>query len=503
MELPSFTLDRPIDYLIKLNVPFGVIKANGLNETEALGIFEKLELHRLEAAGLKNLKANVLHKFFKIQLSEHPFELVNRFEETGWDWGQVLDGDQVVGYVQEKHVFALLYHSFRKDQQQMEEMKRTLKQKDEFLGILAHDLRNPLQIIELSSQYLKIARKKKKFSEQDEQAFMDRIDNNLRKANGLISSMLDLETINSDKSREVLLKETAINSVLETMICDMNFLGARKQLKFECQLSEIPKARIERVRFQQIIENLLVNAIKFSPNQSTVRVTSKKIMEKESEWIEIGIQDQGEGIPEQKLKQVFEKFTQLENPKDISELGVGLGLAIARQYVQLHYGRIEVSNTPGSGACFKVIIPASSQFKDLGGDTSQKGKDSKTVLVVDDDVDVVSFLRDTFVDAGYEVDMALNGKEALQKYHLFGYDLIVSDIRMPEMDGINLLQSVKDLNPEVNVILVSGFYPSIDTDLARAAFRIEGFFRKPFDPAELTQAVEEIFAEAETSKQAS
>ena len=240
------------------------------------------------------------------------------------------------------------------------------------------------------------------------------------------------------------------------------------------------------VRVQQIVWNLLHNAVKFTPAGG--RVTLR--LERDGSEARLIVEDTGQGLEAGFLPGLFEMFQQADSGLSREHGGLGIGLSLVRQLVELHGGRVRAeSEGLGLGARFTVWLPLAK----AAGSTAAAGNPDGAlslvrVLVVDDSPDTISMLRQLLELQGAEVSTAVNGAEALRLAEGRDFDVIISDLAMPGMDGYELLRELRSRprTSGVPAIAVTGFGRAEDAQRARAA----GFFAHLAKPVQISHLVE-------------
>jgi DNA-binding response OmpR family regulator len=234
---------------------------------------------------------------------------------------------------------------------------------------------------------------------------------------------------------------------------------------------------------------------------------------KEEKFAEIKITDTGIGIPKEKQEKIFERFFQHDTPGSLLNQGSGIGLAISKEFVRLHHGMLTVESEPDKGTCFTVLLPVKAKAVTIAGDTiintanedeaevteteKKQTRRKPSILVVDDNDDIRFYLKDN-LRSYYSVYEAVNGREAWQQAQQYQPDLVVSDIMMPEMDGIELCRKIKNdpRTSHIPVILLT----------ARSAEeqKLEGFetgasdyITKPFSYEILQSRIRNLLAQQE------
>jgi PAS domain S-box-containing protein len=345
--------------------------------------------------------------------------------------------------------------------------------KDEFLAILSHELRSPLNPSLVWTQLLKTYKTDPERLDQG----LDTIDRNAKLLLELIDDLLDVAKILRGKITLNLAPvnlERAIEGALETVSTAAN----AKAIAVETYLNPIGQVNGDLARLQQIFWNLLSNAVKFTNNGGKVEVR----LDRFGDAAQIIVSDNGKGITPEFLPHVFEYFRQADGSVTRNHGGLGLGLAIVRHLVELHGGVIAVTSSGiDCGASFIVSLPLLPTKSDLNNsdrsqlNLSQNQPDLKGVriLVVDDDPDNLEFLTMTLQCYQASVIAASSAAEALLIFEEFVPDILLSDIAMPDMDGLTFLRSIRSRSPDrggtIPAIALSAYARDIDRERAITA----------------------------------
>ena len=371
-----------------------------------------------------------------------------------------------------------------------EEAEAANRLKDEFLATLSHELRNPLNVV---IGYSEILRR----SEDTKNSFVgkaaDVIRRNALAQSQLVSDLLDLSRLQMGKlaiTRQPVSLSTVITDAIETVRIEAeakNISLSFKTGKDSLMLDGDP------VRLGQIAWNLLNNAVKFTPPSGQIRIS---LTDEDGKAVLI-VEDTGQGISPEFLPYVFEIFRQADASSSRRQGGLGIGLALVKQLAELHGGRVEAeSEGVGKGAKFSVWLP----LRDVAVSTTPLQKERKVgalrqklILVVDDSRETTDMLSRLLQMEGAIVQTARSGEEALALAAENSFDLIISDISMPEMDGYQLLRSLRKIPSLTNVpaLALTGFGRISDVKRARE----EGFaehFTKPLDVDRLLRTVRKL-----------
>jgi CheY-like chemotaxis protein len=268
-----------------------------------------------------------------------------------------------------------------------------------------------------------------------------------------------------------------LNRVISGIVTNISLLASDKGIAITMAPSESLSLFIDPQRFEQIVENLLTNAVKYSPPGSQITIAITTVQENGSPWAKIAITDQGPGIAKEHISTLFDKFTQVE---DTGPEGFGLGLSIASKFAKLHRGHLEVESAPGFGSTFSILMP----FPQTPT-TTLPIKSIKKVLIVDDDADIRDFLNDILTENGWAVAQASDGDLGMVMFEQFIPDLVISDLRMPNTDGFEFVQMIKQKRPDIHVILTTGYYQDLNFEEARKHFKALAIVHKPFDEKDI------------------
>ena len=365
--------------------------------------------------------------------------------------------------------------------------------KDEFLTILSHELRTPLTpIIGWVHMMRNGILPDNEFSKA-----LSVVDRNAYGLKRLINDLLDMSAILGGKMR---LEKTSVplanvlSGSVETMRSFAQDSNVHLQLEIAAEAAtEMIKGDPERLN--QTFGNILHNAIKFSSAGGDVRVTCEA---SDSEMI-VAIKDQGEGIPAEFLPHVFERFRQVDGSRTRPFGGLGLGLALVKSFVTAHGGTVEAtSDGPGKGSLFVVKLPREAEHDGKAGRERQRlGLENKEnrprILLVEDQPDTLEMLAAQFRARGYVTIPCNSAAEALQVAGREHFDILISDIAMPTMDGLQLIKTLRQQKglERIPAVALTGYASEKDAQMAIAAgFNLH--LAKPIDPAELAAVVESL-----------
>jgi PAS domain S-box-containing protein len=363
--------------------------------------------------------------------------------------------------------------------------------KDEFLATLSHELRNPLNVILGYSEVL-LRSAEARQSESLRRA-IEILRRNALIQSHLVRDLLDLSRLHTGKlslNREAVSLATAVNNAVETVRAE----AAVKKIELEVHASEeVLFVAADPFRLEQMVWNLLSNAVKFSLSGGRVEIK----LASNGDYAILSVKDNGEGIDPRFLPEVFEMFRQADGTFSRKHGGMGIGLALVRQLVELHGGTVTASSEGvGRGAEFTLRLPLSRETKKANAPTVQamNGELSNVrILVVDDSEDAVDMLRCLLEMDGAIVKTATSGADALQIATDEAFDIVVSDISMPWMDGFEFLKRLRALpkHKYVPAVALTGFGRDEDRNRAQS----EGFFThvtKPLDTGNFLEILRQM-----------
>jgi PAS domain S-box-containing protein len=412
--------------------------------------------------------------------------------------GARLYGEEDLAFAQElAHRCAIAIDNARRYASEQEARKSAevaTRAKDEFLAVVSHELRTPLNAI---LGWAKMMRGSSPNEERLAKA-LETIERNSLAMAQLIEDLLDMSRVISGQMR-LDLQRVDVGTVIGAAVDSVRHEAEAKNVTLQ-QFSDRNRAfaAADPTRLQQIVWNLLSNAVKFTPSGGQVQVSARA----EGGWIEISVMDTGRGIAPRFLPYVFEPFRQQDGSYRRVHGGLGLGLAIARQLVELHGGQITAfSEGEGYGATFTVQLPAAIE-PEVAGPPSERATASRSaplpqlaglhVLVVDDAPDARALVSHLLTDCGCTVSTAASVDEAMAAFRQQRPDILLSDVGMPGRDGYDLIREVralsKDQGGEVPAAALTAYARGEDRrQLLQAGYSVH--LPKPIDPDELIAVV--------------
>jgi signal transduction histidine kinase/DNA-binding response OmpR family regulator len=403
----------------------------------------------------------------------------------------------------------------------LEEVNRA---KSRFFTNISHDLRSPLSLILGSVDSIK--------SDTDivinptTIQGLDTIERNSKRLLFLTDEINDLTKLEEGKinlKAEVVLLADYLSVLVNMFKSSAQFKGIRLQFMDKC--SYPVKAKIDLRQFEKIIYNLISNAIKHSDDGDSILINVAQTADK----ILIEVTDTGEGIPKNSLPHVFDRFYQAPDKNYRTEEGLGIGLALVKELVELHQGDIKVESNEGEGTTFIIEIPLGDQNQSLESTLMhsdyftlrnelfteterqaalsrkklslyENNENAEKVLIVEDHPEIRNYLRG-LLESRYFILEAGNGREALSTLKSTGVDLIITDLMMPVMDGFELLESLFDDSnfSTIPVLVVSG--KSNESDKERILKTgVNNFLQKPFNKNELLLRVQNLITDKKERK---
>ncbi|MGB9179891.1 MAG: ATP-binding protein [Pyrinomonadaceae bacterium] len=365
--------------------------------------------------------------------------------------------------------------------------------KDEFLATVSHELRTPLTAI---LGWILLLRTGKLDAESAAQA-LSVIERNARSQQQIIEDLLDVSRIVSGKLR-LNIRECELVSVVEAAVDAVRLAAEARQIELRTSVDPSPHLVLgDPDRLQQVVWNILSNAVKFTPQGGRVNIS----LSQENSQAQIKVSDTGPGIKPDFKPFIFERFRQGDNSTTRLHGGLGLGLAIVRHLVELHGGTVSVENDgAGQGAVFTVSIPLVQRVSVSDAAIAAELTEGERavecppllndirVLLVDDDADTLAMLDRLIAQCGAEIITARSAAEALSIIESSKVDVIVSDIAMPEEDGYTLIRKVREMEQKrggrLPAVALTA-YAMTEDRLRALSSGFQAHVSKPIEPNEL------------------
>ena len=392
-----------------------------------------------------------------------------------------------IGPARERKV-AILFNDITKRKAAEAALKEADRRKDEFLATLAHELRNPLAPIRNAVNLLQQADGDALVRQRAQSILARQVDHIIR----LVDDLLDIARVSRGRislQRQAVRLDAVIESAVETSRPLIEAGGHRLSI-------ELPQEPVvlcaDALRLAQVIANLLNNAARYTPHAGRIAVTARI----ETGWVSVAVQDDGIGIEPASLPRLFEMFGRVEGARQRVPGGLGIGLALARQLVELHGGRIEArSRGTGLGSEFIVRLPTLDAAPALAAPVPAEPASSQTrrILVVDDNMDAAAALGMVLEQMGHAVAIAHDGASALVAARQDPPEVILADLDLPGLDGFGLATRLREDRrfDRVPIIAVSGFGQDGDRKRTRQA-GFDEHLVKPVDAGVLHAALQLI-----------
>ena len=381
-----------------------------------------------------------------------------------------------------------------REQRAREEAQAANRAKDEFLATLSHELRTPLNAILGWARLLASGN----LDDETSRRAIDIIDRNTRLQAQLIEDLLDISRIITGKLR-LDVRVVTVSRVIEGALESVRPSADAKRITIDATLQDADEAVLcDPARMQQIVWNLLTNAIKFTNEGGAIRVDAAR---QEDTSVVISVADSGVGISPEFLPYVFDRFRQQDGASTRMHGGLGLGLSIVRHLTELHGGTVHAHSAgEGKGSTFSVRLPLApiraGQIQIIEAETSAAlgefpSLDGLHVVVVDNDADARSLMRAVLEKCGARVTEATSASEAMNVVLRERPDVLLSDIAMPGEDGYSLIRRVRSLDGPARMLPAAAFTAfATAPDRARALLAgYQAHIPKPVEPSELAAVV--------------
>jgi len=405
-------------------------------------------------------------------------------------------------------------HDYEMSKFEAEKMHEVDEMKSRFFANISHEFRTPLTLIFGPAKDIS-----EKTKEQDTKQSAGIIKRNAGRLYGLVNQLLDLSKLEAGKMT-LETSEQNIIPLLKGLVFSFTSLAERKKitLKFNT-IEQKLNVYIDKDKVEKIINNLLHNAFKFTPEGGNIDFTVEKMINE----AEIRISDDGIGIPKEKIDKIFDRFFQVDGSHTRESEGTGIGLALTKELVELHKGKIKVESKEGEGTTFTVLLPLGKDHLKPEDIVEEKAKeetevtiektelipetedrkektdidvlldtDKPLLLIVEDNSDVRKYII-SHLKGDYRIQEAVDGKDGLEQALKHIPDLIICDIMMPKMDGFELCKKLKtdEKTSHIPIIMLTAKATSKD--------KIEGYetgaddyIMKPLDAAELKVRIKNL-----------
>jgi signal transduction histidine kinase/ligand-binding sensor domain-containing protein/DNA-binding response OmpR family regulator len=399
--------------------------------------------------------------------------------------------------------------------------------KSRFFANISHEFRTPLTLI-----LGPVHRLLNQQTDPDAQPYLQTIERNAQRLLQLVNQLLDLAKLDANKLQLEAIKSEVV-AFLRVRATAFSSLAEDKQIDYSIALPEEKVGLyFDRDKLEKVINNLLSNAFKFTPPGGSVALKAHVVTQAGREWVKIQVQNSGKSIPPEVTPLIFDRFYQVENPE---QPGSGIGLALTKELVELHYGSIEVESKEGVGTTFTLLLPIGkahlkeseiiqelplpeettrvhsdlhpAEFLSYSADDNSTKQASKVttekpvILIVEDHLEVRAFIRDS-LGISYQIEEAKNGKEGVEIAKEVLPDLIISDVMMPKMDGYQLCEHIKsqELTSHIPVMLLTA-KADRSSKLSGLELGADDYLAKPFDQDELQLLVHNRITERQKMRE--
>ncbi|WP_067031753.1 ATP-binding protein [Allomuricauda sp. CP2A] len=377
------------------------------------------------------------------------------------------------------------------------------KAKSQFLANMSHEIRTPLNAIVGFTQILLNQGKDLNLTQKFER-YLNNIHQSAESLSEVINDILDLSKIEAGKF--TITKEDINLNQMVTSVCRINKgLGKSKEVNLMCNFrSNLPKyIHTDGSKLKQILMNIIGNAIKFTPEKKNVYVDVKL----EKSFVVFIVEDEGIGIPENQLQQIFNPFIQADAGIDRKFGGTGLGLTITKNLIELLNGKIEVTSQLDHGTSFKIYLPYEQAKNSWVEDKETSLADfkippNKKILVVEDNSMNQEMIRALFAELGSEIMLAKDGESGIKITKNYNPEIVFMDIHMPDLDGFETVKRIRKMNKKVPIIGLSANAFTEHREIALNSGFCD-YLTKPIQVSELVRVLKKyLFVEIEDKQQA-
>ncbi len=433
----------------------------------------------------------------------------------------VLIGVAMLSMIEQTSVCVVVDISDRKEaeaklQKTNQDLIRATRLKDEFLANMSHELRTPLNAILGMTEGLQ----ERIFGEINpkQSHALSTVENSANHLLSLINDILDVAKIESGQI-ELTYSSVAIAPLCASSLAFIKQPSLKKQLQLITQIPPLlPNLWIDERRIRQVLINLLNNAVKFTPEGGTITLTVSPITDNQQSFLRIAITDTGIGVAPENIDRLFQPFVQIDSALNRQYAGTGLGLALVKQIIELHGGKVGLTSELGRGSCFTLDLPCDA-FNDSHGhqdnlqeiqqiqtdvalsQNQEPASQASLILLVEDNQANVITISSYLQAKGYRFICAHNGKEAIALAQSELPHLILMDIQMPEMDGLEAIQHIRQIPTLQTIPIIALTALAMDGDRERClAAGANEYMSKPVKLRELSLRINQLLTNSKMSR---
>jgi signal transduction histidine kinase len=335
------------------------------------------------------------------------------------------------------------------------------RRKDEFLAMLAHELRNPLAPIRNAAQILA----RRLVNDRQAQQPIAMIQRQVTHLTRLVDDLLDVSRISQGRI-ELRLEDLTLSQAIDQAIESVSAMAREKEQRLTVDSNfETVWVNADRARLAQIFVNVLTNAVKYTQNGGNIRVEVQPAAER----VSVVISDDGAGITAELLPRVFDMFVQADRTLDRAQGGLGIGLSVVRKLVEMHRGEVIArSDGLGRGASFEVRLPRIEAPLAVETEARRSRFVKRRVLVVDDNADAANSLVQLLRLEGHAAEAAFTARSGLDRFQAYAPEVVLLDIGLPEMDGYEVARTIRrgTSSTAVKLIALTGYGQAEDRERA-------------------------------------
>jgi len=383
------------------------------------------------------------------------------------------------------------------------EKKRILEQsrmKIDFFTNLSHDLKTPLSMI-----IAPVSKLSHEIKNQHEKQQLKLVQRNAMKLNSLIHQMLDFNRMDSDSNTLLILSRTDLVAFARSLFSVYEEAGKEKNFSFRFMTNrETVYLELDVIKWESILNNMLSNAVENTPEGGSITLALN--CKEEPRQIEISVSDTGTGIPQQDIPYIFQRFFQSSKTAGSKE-GTGIGLYLVKTYTELHGGTVSITSEENVGTTITITLPFPKEKNEPAAPVLNNpsdppedlaDKDRPLILIIDDNPEITVFISE-ILHPRYRCRTAADGKTGMELCFGLLPDLIIADIMMPGMNGLEMCQQIRKHVPTSTVpIILLTARDDKETELESIHLNIDAFISKPFEPDILLSRVEQLISRSHT-----